>query len=220
MNRRFLNARCAAADPDRPTLALRPAFTILELVLALAVIAAVSAIAWPLMIRYSGEQTLKQNVEAVRARLARTRLTAIEAGLVYQFRYEPNGRKCLVLPFERPLEQGEAATSTTAATSTYPAYQLELEDGLQFLQSPPGPPLLTATPVTLERLSEDTLMAFGVPTSLAQVGWAGPILFAPDGTAQDASLYVADARGRFQLISVRGLTATASVGPIEREDRR
>jgi prepilin-type N-terminal cleavage/methylation domain-containing protein len=219
VNRRFLNARCVASESDRPTLTLRPAFTILELVLALAVIAAVAAIAWPMMIRFSGEQTLRQNVEAVRARLARTRLTAIEAGLVYQFRYEPNGRRCLVLPFERPLAQGDAASSP-ATTSTYPAYELQLEDGLQFLQAPPGPPLLTAAPATLERLSEDTLMAFGVPTSLAQVGWASPILFAPDGTAQDASLYVADAGGRYQLVSVRGLTATASVGPIEREDRR
>jgi hypothetical protein len=74
--------------------------------------------------------------------------------------------------------------------------------------------------VTLERLSEDTLMAFGLPTSLAQVGWAGAILFAPDGTARDATLYVADAGGRYQLVTVRGLTATASVGPVEREDRR
>jgi hypothetical protein len=127
-----------ASETDRQTLTLRPAFTILELVLALTVMAAVAALAWPMMIRFSGEQTLRNNVEAVRSRLARTRLTAIEAGLVYQFRYEPHGRKCLVLPFERPLEQGDAV-STTGPTPAYPVYELELEDGLQFLQSPPGP---------------------------------------------------------------------------------
>lgn len=219
MNGQRHNARCVASEIDRRTLTLRPAFTILELVLALTVIAAVAALAWPVMIRFSGEQTLRNNVEAVRSRLARTRLTAIEAGLVYQFRYEPNGRKCLVLPFERPLEQGDAA-ATNSTTPAFPAYELEIEEGLQFLHAPPGPPLLTAAPATLERLSEDTLMSFGMPTSLAQSGWASPILFAPDGTAQDASLYVADAGGRYQVVSVRGLTATASVGPIQREDRR
>jgi type II secretory pathway pseudopilin PulG len=219
VNRRPLSAQCAAPDLDRRTLRSRAAFTILELVLALTVIAAVAAMAWPVMIRFSGEHALKENVEAVRARLARTRLTAIEAGLVYQFRYEPNGRRCLVLPHERPLEQGGAASTTTAAPQS-PAYELELAEGLQFLQAPPGPRLLTAGPVTLERIPEDTLMAFGVPTSLAQVGWATPILFSPDGTAQDASLYVADTGGRYQVISVRGLTATPSVGPIEREERR
>jgi len=171
------------------------------------------------MIRFSGEQLLKENVEAVRSRLARTRLSAIEAGLVYQFRYEPNGRRCLALPYERPLEGGDASATAPGAVQ-YPAYVLELEDGLQFRTSPPGPALLTAAPSTVERLSEEWLTAFGVPTTLAQVGWATPILFAPDGTAQDASLFVADSNGRYQLVSVRGLTASASVGRVEREDAR
>lgn len=195
------------------------AFTLLELVLALAVIAAVIGLAFPVLLRFSGEQALRENVEMVRARLARTRLSAMNSGLSHQFRFEPNGRRCLVLPSERPLDSGPETTADTAATQA-PALTLELAEGLQFRSSPPGPVALTQQPVTVERLSEDWLAEFGAPATLAQVGWAPAIMFAPDGTAQDASLVVVDADGRYQVLTVRGLTASVSVGPVERERRR
>jgi hypothetical protein len=144
----------------------------------------------------------------------------MDAGLAYQFRYEPNGRRCLVLPSERPLDTADTTTSAAGSQVQYPALSLELTEGLRFLSSPPGPAALTQQATTVERLSEDWLSAFGAPATLAQVGWASAIQFAPDGTAQDASLVVADADGRYQVLTVRGLTASASVGPIERERRR
>jgi hypothetical protein len=172
------------------------------------------------MIRFSGEQALKENVEAVRARLARTRLHAMGAGLAYQFRYEPHGRQCLVLPAERPLDINSASQTPTTSTSQYPAQVLELAEGLQFLSSPPGPAALTPQGTAVERLAEDWLTQFGLPSTLSQVGWATAIRFQPDGTSDDATLVIADADGRYQVVTVRGLTATASVGPIERERGR
>lgn len=216
--RAALRAKAAGCGSGGATVR-RAAFTLLELVLALAVIAAVIGLAFPVLLRFSGEQALRQNVETVRARLARTRLSAMNSGLSYQFRYEPNGRRCLVLPSERPLESG-AETADRGATAPTPALELELGDGLQFRSSPPGPVALTQQSVTVERLPEDWLAEFGVPTTLAQVGWAPAIQFAPDGTAQDASLVVVDADGRYQMLTVRGLTASVSVGPVERERRR
>ncbi|MBL8850226.1 MAG: hypothetical protein JNG89_11105 [Planctomycetaceae bacterium] len=197
-----------------------PAFTILELVLALAVIATVIGLAWPYMLRFSGEQALKENVEAVRSRLARTRLSSMGSGLAYQFRYEPYGRQCIVLPAERPLDVSGSTTPAAGAVVQYPAQILELAEGMQFLSSPPGPAALTQQATAVERLSEDWLTQFGAPTTLAQVGWATAIRFQPDGTADDATLFIADADGRYQVITVRGLTATASVGPMERERDR
>ena len=79
---------------------------------------------------------------------------------------------------------------------------------------------LTSQTVTTERLAEDWLTDFGAPVTLADVSWAGAILFRPDGTAGDASFVVVDAAGRYQVLSVRGLTAAVSIGPIERERRR
>ena len=213
-------SHCLMSSSDGGASHPHPAFTILELVLALAVIATVAGLAWPFMIRFSGEQALKENSESVRARLARTRLSSMGSGLTYQFRYEPHGRQCIVLPAERPLDSpGQASGTTTDGVISYPAQVLELAEGMQFLSSPPGPAALTQQAVTVERLSEDWLTQFGAPTTLAQVGWATPILFRPDGTADDATLIVSDADGRYQAITVRGLTATASVGSIERERR-
>ncbi|MFO1094697.1 MAG: hypothetical protein U0992_15535 [Planctomycetaceae bacterium] len=218
----------AATRRDGRPLPLRAAFTILELVLALAVIAVVMGLAWPVMLRFSAEHALKENVEQVRSRLARTRLLTIGAGLTYQFRYEPGGRRCLTMPLERPLgasggsnatgSAGAVTGSSGSATQTQ-ALVLELAEGLRFLSSPPGPAALTQ-PDAAERVSEDMLTMFGAPTSLAQVGWSKAIPFRPDGTSQDTTFVVADADGRYQVLSVRGLTAAVSVGPIERERRR
>lgn len=228
MNPGTTNLRCAATPTDGRTLAVRAAFTILELVLALAVIAVVMGLAWPVMLRFSAEHALKDNVEQVRARLARTRMATIGSGLTYQFRYEPGGRRCLTMPFERAL--GAAGGTNTTGSTTAPtgssgaavqnqALVLELTEGLRFLSSPPGPVALTQ-PETAERVPEDLLTMFGAPTSLAQVGWSRAIVFAPDGTSQDTTFVVADAEGRYQVLSVRGLTAAVSIGPIERERRR
>lgn len=229
MNAATTNLRCAPNRAERRSLALRAAFTILELVLALAVIAAVMGLAWPVMLRFSAEHALKDGVEQVRSRLARTRLLTIESGLTHQFRYEPGGRRCLVMPFERPLGTPAGGTSsanatTTAAGSTGTSPQpralvLELTEGLRFLSSPPGPVALTQ-PETAERVSEDMLSMFGAPTSLAQIGWSKAVVFKPDGTSKDTTFVVADAGGRYQVLSVRGLTGAVSVGPIERERRR
>ena len=58
-------------------------------------------------------------------------------------------------------------------------------------------------------------------TSLAQAannesadveGALVPILFAPDGSATDASLEIVDESGRFVRMSIRGLTAAIFVG--------
>jgi Tfp pilus assembly protein FimT len=214
-----------ATNAEVRTPPVRRAFTILELVLALAVIAALIGLAWPVMIRFAGEQAIMEGVETVRSRLARTRLLAIGSGLTHQFRYAPNKRLCLVLPAERPLgsgtantnrTSGQAASAPAAATST--AQVLELSEGLRFLAAPPGPAALMQAPIE-EHLPDDLLQMFGAPGSLAQVGWSKPILFSPDGTAEDASLVIADEHGRYQVLSVRGLTGSVYVGPLERERR-
>jgi hypothetical protein len=45
--------------------------------------------------------------------------------------------------------------------------------------------------------------------------WSDPIVFGPDGTAQDASIRLLNERGMQVIVRVRGLTGAASVGPIE-----
>jgi hypothetical protein len=195
------------------------------LTLALAVLAVVIGLTWPALLRFVGEQDLKDDVSEVRARLASVRMLAIEEGIAYQFRFETQGRRCLILPYERPLGSGEnsgtaGSSSSTLQISPSQAVQVfELGADHLFLPEPRGP-LGSPTPVVAERLSEEWLRLFGGDATLAQGNWSPAILFMPDGTAQDASLVVVDEEGRYQSLSVRGLTGAVYVGPVEREDRR
>ncbi len=198
----------------------RQAFTLLELTLALAVLAVVIGLTWPALLRFVAEQDLKEDVAKVRAQLSATRMLAIEEGITYQFRFEPQKQRFIVLPYERPLGQQAANPATGAAVSPAQSVQVfELGEDLRFLSEPPGP-LGSPTPVVAERLTENWLRLFGGDTTLAQAAWSPAILFLPDGTAQDAMLVVADDDGRYQQVDVRGLTGAVYVGPVEREDRR
>lgn len=199
----------------------RQAFTLLELTLALAVLAVVIGLTWPALLRFVAEQDLKEDVAKVRAQLSATRMLAIEEGITYQFRFEPQKQRFIVLPYERPLGQ-QAANAAAGAAAASPAQSVQvfqLGEDLRFLSEPPGP-LGSPTPVVAERLTEDWLRLFGGDTTLAQTAWSPAILFLPDGTAQDAMLVVADDDGRYQQVDVRGLTGAVYVGPVEREDRR
>ena len=196
----------------------RDGFTLLELTLALAVLAVVIGLTWPALLRFVGEQDLKENVGQVRAQLSATRMLAIEEGITYQFRFEPQKQRYIVLPYERPLGQpgADATGSATAAIGRQGVQSFELGEDLRFLSEPPGSP----TAVVAERLTEDWLRLFGGDAQLAQASWSPAILFLPDGTAHNAMLVVADKAGRYQRVDVRGLTGAVYVGPVEREDRR
>ena len=197
----------------------RRAFTLLELTLALAVLAVVIGMTWPALLRFVGEQDLKEDVAQVRTQLMATRMLAIEEGITYQFRFEPQKQRFIVLPYERPLGQPEANASASAAATSGQVQAFQLNEDHRFLSEAPGPPG-SPTAVVAERLTEDWLRLFGGDTMLAQAAWSPAILFLPDGTAQNALLVVADEEGRYQQVNVRGLTGAVYVGPIEREDRR
>jgi hypothetical protein len=70
------------------------------------------SIAWPSVNWMYRRQRLEQGAELVRARLGSARVNAVETGLVYQFRFEPGGRRFLILPYDAEALE---ATDTSLA---------------------------------------------------------------------------------------------------------
>jgi prepilin-type N-terminal cleavage/methylation domain-containing protein len=186
----------------------RRGYTFIELLLVLAILAAIAGIAWPAVIRFTGERAIKDASEQVRAELDRTRFRAINSGLTYQFRYEPNGRRFLAVPAERDLVQ--TANAAAGAQTGLPAFSGEIADGLT-LQPPPG--VLPAG----ELLSTDWLVGLPDGIVLGQARWSAPIYYRPDGTATYDLFRVVDEQGRFIELSVRELTGAATSGPLRTE---
>ena len=180
------------------------AFTLLEMLLVLAVLTAALAVLYPATERLYRTHRFQQALEEVRGKLAATRVRAIDDGLIYEFRYEPQGRRLLVIPQgQQPAAtKREEVPGNPAQHRPGPwCYAGELPAGVRF-----GSQEHSGEGIPAERLT-----TFPDAAELALVSWSAPVLFFPDGSATDAEIPVRGMDGLERRISVRGLTGASSV---------
>jgi prepilin-type N-terminal cleavage/methylation domain-containing protein len=194
----------------------RPAFTLIELMLVLTVIGVLAAVAWPSVLRLQADHELSSAAEQVRQLLAQARMKSIHTGLAYQFRFEPNGQRMCVVPFENEQPTVDATTTGTQTTSPVPRFSSQLPKTIAFA-------LATTTSLsnvgTLpgQKLPDTAFQGLPEVAELAAVEWSAPQVFLPEGTSQDATLTLADRRGHRIDVQVRGLTGAATIGPMRQE---
>lgn len=191
----------------------RSAFTLVEMLLVLAVLVAFTTIAWPSFQRLYATQFLLEGAEQVRLQFAATRTRAIESGIVYQFRWEPDGRRYLSLPYEAELDlpaEGEGETQEDLSGNVARRYVGELPEKLTFVGGKDAGG---------QSLPTDLFASFPDADKLAAVAWSAPVLFQPDGTAVDGELIVGDLTGRNVALVLRGATGAVAVSPIQQELR-
>ncbi|MGQ0634320.1 MAG: prepilin-type N-terminal cleavage/methylation domain-containing protein [Planctomycetaceae bacterium] len=179
----------------------RPAFTLFEMILVLAIVAAAVAIAWPSITWLYRRRHLEQGAEFVRAKMSSARVHAVESGVPYQFRFEPGGKRFIVIPFDPELlveaaAQGSAQKVAKAAGTLSGSARFE------------GGNLFT------DKGSEipDGWLA-GLPNGPSYMGakWSDPVVFYPDGTAMQGDFYIRDDHKREVRLSVRSLTGAVRV---------
>jgi prepilin-type N-terminal cleavage/methylation domain-containing protein len=207
-NRQSSSVRISHSDFRLPTSAFplaRSALTLLEMLLVLAILGAALAILYPATERLYQTHRFQQAVEEVRGKLAATRVRAIDDGAAYQFRYEPDGRRLLVMAHRQKrstTRQEEGNRESPSAAPLLPwRFSGELPKGMRF-----GP-----TPAAGERVPRDRLASFPEGDDLSAALWSQPVLFFPDGSASDAEILLKDADGHAVRLAVRGLTGAASV---------
>ena len=200
------------AKPQRLRGLARVGFTLLELLLVLAVLVTVASLSWPRMMRYMTENALKQNVETVRRELAATRILAIQSGLTYQFRYEPTAQGFVILPFDRPdmVATDEKSTSPTKVKTIVG----HLSSDSQFEPATDK----TGQSTGGQRLDEMWLALLKNGALYTETIWSQPILFRPNGEAQDARLVIRDKNGNTIELTVRGLTGGVRVERMRRPE--
>lgn len=218
-----LRAPCAVISPRRIESATpfansgratrtRPAggqsgFTLLEILLVLGVLTVFLGIAWPSVTGAYRRYAFSDRLEDVRSAFAGSRLTAIDAGLIYQFRYEPGGRNYVLVPYELPI--GSPTDNSTAA-SVGKQVSGELHETMQFET--------TSSFAGVEKLSPDMLSGLSNAGKLQSVDWGPAILFYPDGTSVDATFDVVDEQKRRGRLTVRGLTGAVTLSRPEASD--
>ena len=186
----------------------RRGFTLMEMLLVLGVLVVALAMVYPALMRLAQDQNLLHASEVVQTKLSTARVRAARDGMTYQFRFEPNGRKFVVIP---ETEIGTAGNGSAAnAPQSPPPYRYsgEISAGLQF-----DPGQWTTKGGT--RLPPNSFDGLDDARFLEAVAWSSPVLFYPDGTGTDGELIVFDTRNCEVRFTIRGLTSAVSVSQIK-----
>lgn len=197
---RYGRKRSARAAVSHP-----PGFTLFEMVIVLAVIALVAGMMWPSVSALLEHHNLKQAADLAGTRLGSGRVHALETGLTYQFRFEPGGRRFILVPFDPEPEQAEESSGVRAATRAagmLPA-TCKFEGGGSFADR--------GTSIPDEWLS-------GLPDAADYSGalWSQPVLFHPNGTATDFEVLIFNqAKGSVRL-NLRAITGGVTVSQATR----
>lgn len=189
------------------TRVLRRAFTLLEILLVLAILVTLAMLAVPLFYRSIRDATLRSAAEQVRTEWNKAHILAMKNGRTYVFRYQPQGRKYKIEPYAAESDTLDAVSNTNTFA---PPPQAAEDDPISRMQLPEGIKFIEGLTVEEERakLVEEAMGVGGGGD------WSKPILFYPDGVSSDAWLVVADEHQSAIRVELRGLTGLAVLGGI------
>jgi len=182
----------------------RSAFSLLELMLVLAIVLVVAALAVPAVNGTISNQAIASGTDRVRVAMGQARVQSIRSGKVFAFFYQRNGQWFDVAPLENHSQLSGRQKSNNQQT----VQNREISDNWL-----PRQVRFVAGQTQLDSRSEISKEANDA-TSLDAV------LFYPDGTSQDAKLYLQDDQGRLMAVELRGLTGLAkSIRRVPRNDQ-
>ena len=192
---------------------LRPvvqsAYTLLELLLVLAIIVIAAAAVAPSLRNVLRNTSLKSAANTVRAELTRAHVLAMKTGRTQVFQYELGGGK---YKLEHWIGDDDALESPTGDANAAPppaapgaasTREKSLPEGIKFAQ---GDSLAESRSQRIEQ----ELAGAGA----GGVTWSRPILFFRDGSTSDAFIIVGNDRQVGIRIDLRGMTGVVKVSDL------
>ena len=183
------------------------AFTVLEVVLVLALLVVLAAIIWPSFDRPFSTQRLHSAADVVKSEWMRSRIRAMTTGLPHVFRFQPETGyfqiECLG-GMDAEIESSQPMDFGVPIQPKLPTGEADapgLPDGVVFLQS--------------QTVSDMRgMMVESQAVVQASAGWSQPIFFYPDGTTSTAQLVLRNEHELYVLVQLRGLTGVATVSDV------
>lgn len=181
----------------------RSAFTLFELMIVVAILVIVAALAAPAYRAAFSSHRLRQSADLIRGEWGRAKVNAIRRGEEFAFFYVPDSGSYWIAPFNTAYADDAPTTGDEETQGDY-----DYGDG----QLPRGISFHTGTAL------EDSRSVFAAEDGNVG-GAANMILFYPDGTCQDAELYLKNDRDLYIRVSIRSLTGVASVSDLLSEPK-
>ena len=208
-------------NPSRPHnhLQLRGGFSLVELLIVMAVLAAVAGLVLPSMRGPLDKSRITGAAKELQASLAKARSLAIRESSQIVFRYEISGDRYMIERATGPVNamitvlEDQSGTATTPSGLTSESAEVSAqsvdvtgESSLisQILREGRLPVGVTfAEPVASAFITSE-------PSAVSLRRWSDPIRFEPSGRTQDVTIRVAGQRDFVVDVTLRGLTAMTS----------
>ncbi|MEM8666574.1 MAG: prepilin-type N-terminal cleavage/methylation domain-containing protein [Planctomycetota bacterium] len=196
----------------------RNAFTLLELLLTLALLAAIAAITLPQVGMLLGDRRLVRAGDQLRAEMTRLRVDAMRQGRVMMLDGMIEGNQVRIKPFYSVADSTEAidqtgsqqALLTGATQGVVTGVQVNPEETTETIDLPEGIMVQGVAVVSAARAMEIEQL------NLANQGqgWSRPILFYPDGSTSTAAITLIDETYGKVVIRIRGITGDVTLSEV------
>jgi prepilin-type N-terminal cleavage/methylation domain-containing protein len=184
----------------------RRGFSLLELVLVLALVVIVGSLAAPAAVKGFSSTRLRRAGDQVLAALADCRRTAVATGLPQEFRFQADGGQYQYGPWSQVAVSSEATPGSDSEVALPASTQLRLPDEIVFGDGR----------VLLEVAETDDLQV--ASTRDDRDAWSRPVVFRPDGGSTHASLVLSNDNEQHLRITIRGLTGLARASDVLSRD--
>jgi type II secretion system protein H len=199
----------------------RHGYTLLEMLVVVALIAALVALAFPAMRGALAKRQLRDAAAQIRIELAKARLEAIESGTVGMFRYQPGSRRFVLL---WQAAEGSDTADPLDVTPVSPPLTRELPHDIRFVDPDWEPSAAHAASVMLSAgatamVPVESASSTNVQEDLsgpAQGDWSRAVFFYPTGRTSDVRLRLLGRNNDFIDVTLRGLTGSVKIGPLRR----
>jgi prepilin-type N-terminal cleavage/methylation domain-containing protein len=196
----------------RSSRSVPPGFTLLELLLVLALIVVLYSLASPALKRPLASQGLWKSADTIRTQWAATRVRAMRTGCIHVFQYQPGTNQYRIRPWVAPEDMvesndasmlGAANTRQLAPSRTVRDELLQLSEGTVLVQS-------EVDDKRWVMMSEAQLQLNDLDPT-----WSSPVFFYPDGTTSTARLLLSNQYNDWAAVTLRGLTGASRAEMID-----
>ena len=202
----------------------RCGYTLIEILIVVSILAAVSALAVPALRGPLERTRLRSAARAVQTAIGKTRNAAIRTGRIHTLAYETgSGRYRVHRAPEPTMPEFENAGATSAIPDSVEELLNPIEAESQTAIESNLPTNVCFATITVD-LNPDNLLnplsESAIPDSLQtsdllietgeQTQWSAPITFYPNGRTEDVTIRVAT-QSSFIDVSIRGITGTSSL---------
>lgn len=196
----------------------RRAFTILELLLVLAILVTLTAVALPQASVLLGDRRLVRSGEQVRVQMTRLRVDAMREGRVMMMQGMLEGNSLQIKPYYSLADSTEAMDQTGlqsgllngAEQATIAAPMAIDAEAAKTIELSEEIKITSVATVSAARAYEIEQMTMGDQSG----GWSRPILFYPDGTTSTGAITISHETLGKVVVKIRGITGDATVSEV------